>query len=38
MKEYIKPEVDFVNLLVEEEINSGNDLGDGEMGLESSIF
>ncbi len=40
MKEYIKPEVEYISLQAEENITVEDDdeLGDGEMGLESSIF
>ena len=41
MKEYQKPELDFVSLLVEEMITSGNqdgDIFDGDTDLESSIW
>ena len=39
MKEYIKPEVEFISLQAQENITSDDDeLLDGEMGLESSIF
>ena len=37
MKEYIKPEVEFVSRVAKEEITSSNIL-DGEMDTESSIF
>ena len=36
-KEYQKPEVEVISLVVEEPIAS-DDFIDGEMGLESSIF
>ena len=39
MKEYIKPEVEFISLQAQENITSDDDeFGDGELGLESSIF
>lgn len=39
-KEYLKPEVEKISLVTEEKITTegGDDLVDGEMGLESSIF
>lgn len=40
-KEYQKPEVAYISLLAEEEITTSvvsDDIVDGEMGLESSIF
>lgn len=38
MKEYLKPEAEYISLVAEEEITAENDIVDGEMGLESSIF
>ena len=39
MKEYLKPEVDFVSLIAKEVIaNSDDDALEGEWGDESSIF
>lgn len=38
MKEYQKPEIEFISLQAQEEITTGDDLLDGEQGLESSIF
>jgi len=37
-KEYITPDVELVSLIAAEAITSGEDLGDGEMTDESSIF
>lgn len=37
-KEYEKPEVELISLVTEEGIASDDDVIDGEMGLESSIF
>ncbi len=37
-REYEKPEVEVISLVTQEEITGGDDLVDGEMGLESSIF
>ena len=39
MKEYVKPEVEFISLQAQENItNNDDDLMDGEQGLASSIF
>ena len=38
MKEYLKPEAEYISLVAEEEITADGDIVDGEMGLESSIF
>lgn len=38
MKDYMKPELELVVLMTEENITSGDDFIDGEMGDESSIF
>lgn len=38
MKEYLKPEAEYISLVAEEVITSGDDLVDGEMGLQSSEF
>lgn len=38
MKEYLKPEAEYISLVAEEVITSGDELFDGEMGLESSEF
>ena len=38
MKEYLKPEVEIISLQAQEEITTGDDLLDGDLGLESSIF
>ena len=40
MKDYLKPEVEFISLKAQEAItdDEGDDLIDGELGLESSIF
>ncbi len=37
-KEYEKPEVEKVSLIIEEAIANDDDWVDGEIGLESSIF
>jgi len=38
-KEYLKPEVELVSLVIEEAITTeGDDVVDGEVGVESSIF
>ena len=37
-KEYMKPEVEVVSLVIEETITTSDDFVDGEMGEESSIF
>ena len=36
-KEYLKPEIEYIDLTVSEVITD-DDLVDGEMGIESSIF
>lgn len=36
MKEYLKPEIDYVSLIADEAIT--NDLIDGSLGLEDSDF
>ena len=40
MKEYLKPEVEYISLQAKEAITAEDedDLVDGELGLESSIF
>lgn len=38
MKEYLKPEAEYISLVAEEEITTSEDLFDGELDLESSIF
>lgn len=42
MKDYLKPEAVLVSLVAEEEVTTlkglEGDLGDGEMGIESSIW
>lgn len=38
MKEYLKPEAEYISLVAEEVITSDDGLLDGEQGLESSIF
>ncbi len=38
MKEYVKPEVEFISLQAKEDITVDDELLDGEQGLESSIF
>ena len=40
MKEYLKPEAEYISLVAQEEITSLSDdeLLDGKQGLESSIF
>ena len=38
MKDYQKPEVVIISLQAQEEITTGDELIDGELGLESSIF
>ncbi len=38
MKDYQKPEVELISLQAQEEITSDDELIDGELGLESSIF
>ena len=37
-KEYLKPEVEVISLMPKEEIANGDDLLDGEIGVESSPF
>ena len=37
-KDYQKPEVEFISLEAQEAITAGDDVVDGEIGLESSIF
>ena len=37
-KEYQRPEVEMLSLITEEKITTGDDVIDGELGLESSIF
>lgn len=37
-KEYQKPEVNMISLSAQERIAEGDELIDGEVGLESSIF
>ena len=37
-KDYQKPEVELISLQPQEEITNGDELIDGEQGLESSIF
>lgn len=37
-REYEKPEVEVISLTTQEDITTGDDFVDGEMGLESSIF
>lgn len=37
-KEYLRPEMEVISLMPREEITSGDDVIDGEIGLESSIF
>lgn len=39
MKEYVKPEVEYISLQAQEDITAGDDdLLDGDMGLASSIW
>ncbi len=38
MKEYIKPEVEFISLQAQEDITAGDDLVDGDLDVESSFF
>ena len=40
MKEYLKPEAEYISLVATEEITTGDDddFVDGEIGVESSVF
>lgn len=38
MKEYLKPEAEYISLVAEEAITTEGEIVDGEMGLESSLF
>ncbi len=38
MKEYLKPEAEYISLVAEEAITSGDSILEPELGEESSIF
>lgn len=38
MKEYLKPEAEYISLVAQEATTANEELGEGETGFESSIF